>query len=136
MEDLGVLPIQMRERLYQGMLEELQQRGKSVVTAEDEESMKVRWIKQSLHRELDQTRALRSVSDDVAVMDLEIEGALIEGEQLSITAEAEKEAAKVLKQACGTVQMEPCQSPLCMQSTYELDYPDEWRSDNEDYQED
>ena len=93
----------MRERLYQGMLEELQQRGKSVVTAEDEESMKVRWIKQLLHRELDQTRAARSVPDDDAVMDLEIEGALIESEQLSITAEAEREAANVLKQACATV---------------------------------
>ena len=109
LEDLGGLPIQMRETLYSGLLEELQQQGKTIVTKEDELSMKVRWIKQLLHRELDQTRAARSVPDDDAVMGLEIEGALIDSEQLSITAEAEREAAKVLRHACANAKMEPRQ---------------------------
>ena len=103
LEDLCVLPTEIRIRHYSGMLEELQQRGKTIVTLEDEEAMKVRWIKQTLHREIDQTRAPRPATDDAVVMDLEIEGAVIEGEQLSIIAETEKEAAKVLKQACAAV---------------------------------
>ena len=107
------------------------------MTAEDEESMKVRWIKQLLHRELDQTRAARSVpdDDDDDVMGLEIEGAWIESGQLSMIAEAEREAAKVLKHACATEHMEPRQSPQSLQSTYEYDYPVEWRSDDEGYEE-
>ena len=46
----------MREDLYEGALADLATRGKTVQTEQDEAAMKCRWIRPTIHKELDVNR--------------------------------------------------------------------------------
>ena len=52
----GQLPGRIGERIYHRMVHDLHERGKKVVTHDDEHAMKSRWVRQALHHELDATR--------------------------------------------------------------------------------
>ena len=95
------LPAEMREALYAGMLEDLEKRGKKVMTADDEQCMKSRWVKQTIHKELDQVREVWLSRNGEAPVDLEVEGGIGQGEATSMVAEAEQEAQKLLAAAQG-----------------------------------
>ena len=58
--------------------------------------MKIRWVKQLLHGELDSVRETWLSTAADAPIDLEVEFEMPEQEQQPITAESEQEAAKVL----------------------------------------
>eukprot|EP00973_Karenia_brevis_P083233 11540313-Karenia_brevis.AAC.1 len=85
----GQVPSQMKEVVYEGMLEELQQRGKKLQAEGDEEAIKCRWIKQSIHYELDVMREDVARSQEALPNDLEVDAEMIEAEQPSATLEAE-----------------------------------------------
>jgi len=90
------LPEAVRQQLYKGMKEDLLDRGKKAVNSEEELAMQVRWIKQSIHRELDLTReAMATKNEDLPVY-LDVEGGIMQGEAPSIVADAEEEAQKVI----------------------------------------
>jgi hypothetical protein len=90
------LPAQMYEAIFAGMLAELETRGKTIVTQDDETGMKTRWVKQAIHGELDNAREVWLSKQTSAPVDLEVEGGIVEGEQTSLVAEAELEATKIL----------------------------------------
>ena len=90
------LPAEMSDAIYQGMLEDLRERKKTIETHDDEQAMKSRWVRQLLHQELDLAReAWLSNAPDMPV-DLDIEFELQEAAQLSMTAETEMEAANLI----------------------------------------
>ena len=91
-----MLPEQMRSAIYKGMQEELLDRGKRVETASDEQKMMSRWVKQLVHEELDATREACLGRFDHLPLDLDVDFEMVEPQQLSITAEAEGEAARLL----------------------------------------
>ena len=90
------LPTEMGPAIYQGMLEELHERGKRVETLDDEQAMKSRWVKQLIHGELDLAREAWLGSAKDAPVDLELDFEMQEPQQMSMAAESEQEAAKVL----------------------------------------
>ena len=47
------LPEQMRDTIYQGMQDDLVQRGKVIVTEQDSHATTCRWVKLAIHRELE-----------------------------------------------------------------------------------
>ena len=68
----GQVPAQMGEAVYNGMVAELQSRGKCVETHEDEEHMKCRWIRQAIHAELDSVREEWAASGKELPVDFEV----------------------------------------------------------------
>ena len=60
----AALPADTQNAVYQGMLAELQERGKTVETLSDEQAMKVRWVRQVLHGEL---AAAQTAEPDLSV---------------------------------------------------------------------
>jgi hypothetical protein len=91
------VPSQMGESVYQGMVEELQARGKRVETLEDEQLMKCRWIRQAIHWELDVVREQWAHAGHELATEFEILGELLQGEQQPANLEAEKEALSLLE---------------------------------------
>ena len=84
----GHVPLQMQQTLYDGMWAELQARGKTLQAEGDEEAMKVRWVKQTIHFELDSLREELARSEGGLPLDLEVDAEMIEAEQPSATLEA------------------------------------------------
>jgi hypothetical protein len=104
--DNGDISHVLRDTLYLNMEAELRERGKEFQTEGDEAAMKVRWVKQQLHRELELTKiAFPSQVGDLAI-ELEIDGEMVEGEQPSITKESELEASKILKSISAVISPE------------------------------
>ena len=87
----GVLPEELTRPLEEGALEDLAQRGKTIVTKQDSDELWVRWLKQLIHGELD---AVREVHDQAE--DLDVFASVTEAEQRGYSAEAEAEAARIL----------------------------------------
>ena len=88
----STLPGEMSASMYVGALPELHQRGKTVQTDDDSMNMKLRWVKQLLHRELDSAREeFHDCSEEVAV-DLQVSFDMCEMQQQSITEETERQA--------------------------------------------
>ena len=95
--DDGQLPQQMRSELYDGAELELRDRGKTVQTENDEAAMKCRWLRLTIHKELDVCRECIGSAASVGMpIELEVEGAMIEAPMESISKEAEKEATELL----------------------------------------
>ena len=92
----GGLPAEIRVALYNGMAEELQQRGKSCQTDADEQLMKVRWLRLSIHAELDSVREARGAIHRDLLVDFDVSGTLANTAAPSIELESEKEATEVL----------------------------------------
>ena len=86
----------MSQAIFQGMVQELCERGKCVETLGGEQSMTSRWVKQLLHRELDVAREAWLGGAGEAPVDLDIDFDMAEAQQQSRTAESEQEAAKLL----------------------------------------
>ena len=104
--DEKALPWSMRDTIYKGMQEDLEKRGKTVQTEADENAMKSRWVRQRVHGELDATReAYIGRSQDTAV-DLDVDFDMPEAQQVSLTAESEQEAARLLEELAGTESQE------------------------------
>ena len=95
------LPAEMRQAIYKGMQEDLIGRGKRVETASDEQAMQSRWVKQLIHRELDQVREAWLGSAVDMPVDLDVDFEMQEPEHASMVAESEKEAAKLLTKVAG-----------------------------------
>ena len=93
----GHVPSQMGEALYHGMVADLRERDKRVESAEDEQLMKCRWVRQIIHGELDSVRERLGGRGEELPIDLEVEGELLQGEQLPANAEAELEATALLQ---------------------------------------
>ena len=94
MED-GQLPEDVVVAIRAGALEELRARGKTIQTQQDEEEMWIRWVKQRIHEELDSVRQALDLPEE-----LDVFASVLEGEQHSISAEAEQ-AARGLKASLG-----------------------------------
>ena len=92
----GGLPAEIRVALYNGMAEDLQQRGKSCQTDNDEQLMKVRWLRLSIHAELDSVREARGAIHKDLLVDLDVSATLTGTAAPSIVQETEKEAKEVL----------------------------------------
>ena len=110
--DKSNVSVELRDRVYKGMIPELQMRGKSIEAANDEDAMKHRWIKQTIHEELDLAKDSWIEEAKVVPVDLEVDGDMQEVEQVkSLTNEAEEEAAKVMAGVAGspvaTAMMDP-----------------------------
>ena len=67
------VPSQMGNAVYEGMLAELQSRAKRIETAEDEQLMKCRWVRQAIHAELDALREECAAIGDGLPLDFEVE---------------------------------------------------------------
>ena len=93
----GQLPCDMHATIYEGMVPELHERGKTVQTDDDEQAMKCRWVKQSIHQELDLAREAFLGKAEDAPIDLEAEFEVSEAPQQSVVAETEREASKVME---------------------------------------
>ena len=66
------VPHQMGEEVYEGMLADLSARSKRVETAEDEQLMKCRWIRQAIHLELDSVREEWAAAGEGMPVDFEV----------------------------------------------------------------
>ena len=66
------VPHQMGEEVYEGMLADLKARSKRVETAEDEQLMKCRWIRQAIHLELDSVREEWAAAGEGMPVDFEV----------------------------------------------------------------
>ncbi len=97
----GLLPDQMRQAIYQGMQEDLSDRGKRVETEADTQAMTCRWVKQLLHRELDAAREMCLSYGEHFPVDLDIDFEMTDAQARSMTAETEQEAAR-LQENLGT----------------------------------
>jgi hypothetical protein len=95
--DEGQVPRQMQKAVYDGMEADLLARGTTVQTEADEQSMKVRWVKQLIHGELDAAREKCAAGGGEVPVEFEVEGGLIEGEPASANMEAEREAGAVIE---------------------------------------
>ena len=73
------VPSQMGDAVYEGMLAELKSRAKRVETAEDEQLMKCRWVRQAIHAELDALREECAAIGDGLPVDFEVEGVHVAG---------------------------------------------------------
>ena len=93
----GMLPDAIAQRVYTGMVAELESRGKSVQTLADEQSMNERWVRQVLHRELDRVREDRMGDVGDASVELDQEYEMLEPQQESLMAESEQEAVRLLE---------------------------------------
>ena len=89
------LPSEMGVVLYRGMMEDLQERGKRIETVPDSESMKCRWVRLAIHRELDIARS-QHAGDVDAYVDIEVDACMVQGEAPSQTVEAEDAAEDIL----------------------------------------
>ena len=92
-----MLPAQMRLAIYEGMQEELLERGKRVETASDEQAMTCRWVKQLVHGELDAARETCLSKCHHLPVDLDVDCEMPEPQQPSMTAESEMEAGRLLR---------------------------------------
>ena len=90
-----------RELIYQGMYEDLTARGRDLQNDNDVAEMQCYWVKMSIHRELDALREDCAARGEELPVELEVEGGLVEGEEQSLTLEAEREPASVVR-ALGT----------------------------------
>ena len=90
-----------RQLIYQGMHEDLKARGRDLQTDSDVAEMQCYWVKMGIHREVDALREDCAARGAELPMELEVEGGLVEGEEQSLTLEAELEAASVVR-AWGT----------------------------------
>lgn len=66
------VPHQMGDAVYEGMLADLSARSKRVETAEDEQLMKCRWIRQAIHLELDSVREEWAAAGEGMPVDFEV----------------------------------------------------------------
>jgi len=86
--DEGHVPRQMQKAVYDGMEADLLARGETVQTEADEQSMKVRWVKQLTHGKLDAVRQKCAAGGEDLPVEFDVEGGLIKGEPESATIEA------------------------------------------------
>ena len=70
------MPTQMIDRVYEGMVVDLHDRKKSIVTEDDDQSMKCRWVRQLIHAELDSIREEHAARGEDLPVEFEVEGAL------------------------------------------------------------
>ena len=70
------LPDRKSTCIYEGMIEELDSRGKIIVTDDDSACMESRWIKQRIHGELDTARETWLSHQTIVPVDLEIDGSV------------------------------------------------------------
>lgn len=118
------LPEAIRAALYAGMVEDLEARGKRIITEEDRWEMQSRWIKQHIHRELEHAKQRWLAKAGEAPLDFEVDGGLVTTEAPSLTVEAEAEAAKVLEDV---LEIQPCSSTADMDcSMVAPDGEEEW----------
>jgi len=94
----GVLPEDLQLPIYDGMLPDLEARGKTVQTAEDTHSMQSRWIRLAIQTEVEKAQHAWLSENPEAVVDLDIDGDLIQGHATSLLQEAEA-VATTLKAA-------------------------------------
>ena len=87
----GHLHDSLKGPLQEGAQEDLEQRGKTIVTKQDSDEHWVRWLKQLIHGELD---AVRETHDQAEVLD--VFASVTEPEQQAYSAEAETEATRIL----------------------------------------
>ena len=88
------LPVSMKEHLYPGMDVELMQRGKTCQTEDDEQRVRVRWLRLHFHAELDRVRTKRSEDYQDFPVGLEVTTVAADVTASSITEETDKEAKK------------------------------------------
>ena len=107
MEEGGALPEELTRPLQEGALEDLAQRGKTIVTKQDSDELWVRWLKQLIHGELDAVREQHDQAED-----LDVFASVTEAEQRAYSAEAEAEAGRI-KDA---LDADGAAGPACAQS--------------------
>ena len=122
----GQLPAQMREDLYEGMLPDLQARMKTIQTHDDEQAMMCRWLKLTIHRELDSAREAWAGSEGAVPVELEVEGGIVDAEHPSISAEAEQEATSVLQALMEQKSADRGQHFRNDETNAQLDEPNDW----------
>ena len=82
------------------MAEDLHSRGKTIVTDQDEEAMKCRWVRLKIHAELEDVRGALSLRDGIELsIELEVKDTMAEAEAPSLEAEAEERARSVIESA-------------------------------------
>ena len=95
--DESPLPRQMQETAYADMKQDLDDRGKTCQTEQDEDSMKSRWLRLKIQNELEAVREALAASGKELPLELEVEAAMTEVvDAPSLSADAEKEAATIL----------------------------------------
>lgn len=123
------------------MEDDLPKRGKTCQTDDDEQCMKVRWLRLSIHAELDQVREARGESQQDLTVELESSTVMADSVAPSITEEAEKEAKEVMAALKETARDsaqgfsdEPMQDSELWWDTYDRDdqYDDEWYDAEDD----
>ena len=102
--DESKLSSTFQEAIYAGMTADLESRGKTIVTEQDEEAMKCRWVRLQIQAELDKVRAMLSVRDGTEIsIELEVNDTIAEAEAPSLEAEAEQKARAVIESAQASV---------------------------------
>jgi len=91
------VPVEMAHTIYDGMEAELRKRGKINVTIEDEQLMKCRWVRQSIHAEIDAVRVESDATGEGLAVELEVDGEIAQNLQQPANAEAIKEATTILQ---------------------------------------
>ena len=91
------MPAQMAQQVYDGMVADLHDRDKTNVTVDDDQLMKCRWVRQSVHAELDSIREESAATDDGIPVDFEVDGEIAQNLQQPANAEAIEQATMLLQ---------------------------------------
>ena len=87
----------MAHTVYHGMEADLRARNKSNVTVEDDQLMKCRWVRQSIHAELDSIREECAARGEGLPVDFEVDGEIAQNLQQPANAEAIQQATMLLQ---------------------------------------
>jgi hypothetical protein len=93
----GHVPRQMAHTVYDGMEADLRARNKTNVTVEDDQRMKCRWVRQSIHAELDANREECAARGEGLPVDFEVDGEIAQNLQQPANAEATQQATMLLQ---------------------------------------
>ena len=83
---------ELKDRAYTGVLEDLANRGKELLAADDEPLMKMRWLRLTIHKEIDVVRATLEAKGEQVPLTLDVNGTVAEPEQGSLLEEVEQKA--------------------------------------------
>ena len=91
------VPTEMAYTIYDGMEKEQKERRKTNVTVQDDQLMRCRWVRQSIHAELDAIREECAAIGEGIPIELEVDGEIAQNLQQPANAEAIEQATMLLQ---------------------------------------
>ena len=89
----GSVQEELKDLAYTGVFEDLAERGKELLAESDEPLMKIRWLRLTIHKEIDVVKATLEAKGELVPLMLDVDGTVAEPEQGSLLEEVEQKAS-------------------------------------------